>query len=133
MSSSNYYLPPTHKRYYTTNQIINELPTEFVASPNTRFIHILACHLFYDDPGINEDIIKQFSIPQYYSLHASFVQDAPYMDGYVCMANQPLYQRKKFQQIHRSPSFKIWFKDYAGNAVELNEHFHFVIELMLEF
>lgn len=128
-----YALPPVYKRYYVTNTEKNELPVEFTASPNTRYIHVLACYLFYDDPTIEDGIIKQFSVPQYYSLHSDFVQDAAFMDGYVCMANQPLYQRKKYQQIHRKNSFKLWFKDHTGERVVLDDNYHFVVELMLEY
>lgn len=133
MDTSAYYLPPVTKRYFTTNTEYNILPVEFTGSPNTRYIHVLACHLFYDDPDIQEGVIKQFSVPQYYSLHADFVQDAPHMDGYVCMANQPLYQRKKYQQIHRKNSFTIWFKNHTGELITLDANYHFVLELMLEY
>ena len=122
---------PVQKRYFTTNELVNDYPIEFVASRNRKFVHVIACHLFVDDP-IVDDTIEKFSVPQFVRLHSDFIQDSPYLDYYVCMCNQILPKRKKYEQFNSERKFKVWFRNYDGNELDMST-VHFVLELLLEY
>lgn len=122
---------PVQKRYFTTDKCVNEYPYEFTASRNKRFVHVIACHLFVDDPAV-EDTIERFSVPQFVRLHADFIQDSCYLDSYVCMCNQVLPKRKKYEQFNNERGFKLWFRNYDGSQLDMT-NMHFVLELLLEY
>ncbi len=74
-----------------------------------------------------------FSILQYCQLHADFVQDDECLEQYVCMANLPLYHKRKYKQYNNPRYFNVWFTDYKGTKIELDSSYHFVVELLLEY
>ncbi len=74
-----------------------------------------------------------FSILQYCQLHADFVQDDECLEQYVCMANVPLYHKRKYKQYNNPRYFNVWFTDYKGTKIELDSSYHFVVELLLEY
>ena len=106
---------------------IFKYPDHFISSGRRKFVHVIAAHLYVTDEDDN------FSKPSLCSLHASFVQDDDYENGYVCMTNEPLYKRKKYEQFNNVKEFKIWFQDYLGNPMSLDSSTTLILELMLEF
>ena len=125
---------PCQKRYFTieltsTSSAI-AYPDAFVRSRRIKYIHVIAAHLFV--PGEDDGT---FLRPTCYALHASFVQDdIDYMNHYVCMFNQSLYQRKKYEQFNSVKDFTIWITDSMNGAdVSLSTGAKIVLELMLEF
>ena len=122
------------KRYYTlelsttANPIL--YPDAFVRSRRIKYVHVIAAHLFV--PG--EDA-NTFERPTCYELHASFVQDElDIMNQFVCMFNQPLYKRKKYEQFNSVRDFKVWVRDTMdGNTVTLGTGAKIMLELMLEY
>ena len=118
------------KRYYTIRtkaQTIFQYPEHFIRSGRRKFVHVIAAHLFVTDEDNN------YSKPTMCSLHASFVQDDDYENGFVCMINTPLYKRKKYEQFNNERSFRIWLEDYDGNPMTLTEDTTLILELMLEY
>ena len=120
------------KRYMTLRTTTNtkfDYPPEFVASGRRKFVYVIAAHMFLTDTSDNS-----FTKPTFVSLHADFVQDDDYENGFVCMFNAPLYKRKKYEQFNNVKSFKIWCEDYQGNALDLTQaSVNITLELMLEY
>ena len=120
------------KRYMTIRTTTNtkfDYPEGFVTSGRRKFVHVIAAYLF-----VTDSTDGSFERPVLASLHADFVQDDDYEDGYVCMLNAPLYTRKKYEQFNNVKSFNIWFEDYQGNKLDLTQgNVNVTLELMLEY
>ena len=138
------YIANTEKRYFVVDSAeyrartnssgaISKLtfpyPPEFIESGNRKYVHVINVYLFIEDPDDN----TSYSCPNAYSIHGSFVQDADYLDHYICFANSPIYKRKKYEQFSATKSFSLWFTDYSGTHVDLPTNGHVVVELMLEY
>ncbi len=122
---------PVQYLLFSTDKFITFLPEAFVYSNNERNISVIAAHAFYvmtDDYG-NPTYTK----PEYWQLHASFVQEGDFMNHYVCLFNHPLFHKQKYKQANRVLSFKIWVTDYNGNIIEPNENLHIIVELLLQY
>jgi len=63
--------------------------------------------------------------------HASFVQKDSGLYQHAEMVIQHLYHKRKFRQIRLDCSFNIWFTDFKSDKVEINDYFHFFLELLL--
>ena len=121
-------LAPVSKRYFTTQAFSGQYPPEFVSSDRKKYVHVLAVYIYQNGDD------DEFTRPNYIQFHASFVQDSEYLDSYVCMGNQPLYQRKKYEQFNSDRTYRFWLTDYEGNAIDPVEHdIHIIVELMLEY
>ena len=121
-------LAPTTKRYFTTDQFTGRYPNEFVSSDRKKYVHVLAVYIYQN----GED--DEFTRPNYIQFHANFVQDSDYLNGYVCTGNQPLYQRKKYEQFNSERDYKFWLTNYEGEAIDpVTNNIHIVVELMLEY
>lgn len=132
---------PVTKRYLCTNSLVTELPHEFRVSRNKKYIHVLKCTVFEENPAVDETVLK-FSSPQFATMHADFVQDARHLDSFVCFANQELYQRKKFEQFTDAREIRLWFKEYDGTPMKMIDYdsegdiisrIYFTLELLLEY
>ena len=124
--------PLVTKRYFNTNTSETILPSEFVNSSNKKYIEVVNCHIFIDEPKI-DDNIEAIIIPKYISLHADFIHDRRDLDSFVMFVNEPVIKRKKYQQLARQNKIKIWFKDKDGNEVKITDKVKFVLVLLLIF
>ena len=118
------------KRYMTVDGSVEgeaQYPSDFIESRNLKFIHVLAVHLWIEDE--NGDYIR----PSFVKFHSDFVQVEPYLDHFICVCNQQLEQRKKYEQVRETKGFKWWLTDYKGQRMELNNNVRILIELMLEY
>ena len=122
---------PVVKRYFITDQLVNNFPTAFVNSPNTRYVHVVNCHLYIDEPEIDDEY-EGIITPRYISLHADFIHDDRYLDSFVMFVNEPIYKRKKYQQFAQQNRFTIKFKDKDGKELDMSK-VKFVLELLLEY
>jgi hypothetical protein len=126
--------PPT-KRYFITNTLHSLYPPEFVESQNPKYVHVLGCKLFGTVGTVVENV-KTVQSFDFVELHANFIQDKPYLIGFVCFCNEPLMKRKKFQQFGKVRDFKVWFQNYNGTPFDMtnqSKDAYFVLELMLEY
>jgi hypothetical protein len=126
---------PPVKRYFTTNTLHNQYPPEFVESQNPKYVHVIGCKLFGTVGSVAENV-KTVQPLDFVELHASFIQDKPYLNGFVCYCNETLVKRKKYQQFGKVRDFKIWFQNYDGKLFDWhnkNKDSYFILELMLEY
>ena len=118
------------KRYHTTRGSVEGsvlYPSDFVESRNLKFITVIAVDLWLEDE--DGDYIR----PNFVTFHSDFVQLEPHLDHFVCVCNQQLEQRKKYEQVRATQGFNWWLCDYKGQRMELNEDVHLIVELMLEY
>ena len=123
-------LKPITKRYYTIDGSVegNALyPSDFIESKNLKFITVIAVDLWLEDQ--DGDYIR----PTFVTFHSDFVQLEPHLNHFVCVCNQQLEQRKRFEQVRATQGFNWWLCDYKGQRMELNEDVHLIVELMLEY
>ena len=111
------------KRYLVANTNKVELPTDFVYSKKTRYIHVLNVKL-YD--------IATGTLLMDVSMHTDFIKDLPYRNGFVCFCNEQLAKRKKYEIQHFMSSFDIWFEDLSENVLD-PATYKFTAEFMIEF
>jgi hypothetical protein len=126
---------PITKRYFITNTLHTLYPPEFVESQNPKYVHVLGCKL-YGTVGNVTNSIKTVQSFDFVELHANFIQDKPYLNGFVCFCNDALMKRKKYQQMGKVRDFKIWFQNYDGTPFDWEnkqKDAYFVLELMLEY
>ncbi len=125
--------PIQPKRYqlFSTDKFVTKLPEPFVYSTNERNISVIAAHAFYVMKDSNG--VRTYTKPEYWQLHASFVQEGDSMDQYVCMFNEPLFHKRKYRQVNRALEFRICITDYEGNVIEPDENLHIVLELLLQY
>ena len=106
------------KRYYTTDTLTNQLPPEFVNSPNEKHIIVIGCKFFANDELL-DDNIEGFQDLKFITMHADFVHDRRDLDSFVCYCNEQLPKRKKYQQLYDQKVFNLWFCDVDGTKIEL--------------
>lgn len=118
---------------FTTDRLTTQYPDYFVNSPNPKNVSVISVYLFEDQPEQTEGI-REFRIPKYVRFYADFVKEhvGP-LGQYVCMANEPLYHKRKYRQVSNPREFTIWFTDYKGTKIELTDKHHFIVELLLEY
>ena len=122
------------KRYYTTRSEHNLYPPEFVSSRRKKYVHVLSANLVVVDDDGNEHLDAiVYELPKKMELHASFVQTDDYLDHYVCICNEKLPKRKKFEQANSVKSFDLWITDFRGQKINLTPNHHLLVELMLEY
>ena len=122
----------TKKRYFvihTNNKTKFEYPAEFAAARGRRWVHVLGAHLYVEDSN-NNTIYER---PNFAWLHASFVQDDPYLDHIVCLCNDERGDRKKYEQYSNDRYLDVWITDFAQQPLPLNSRTHLLVELMLEY
>ena len=124
-------LEQCQKRYYTfVGYGVSHMdyPDVFVRSRRIKYVHVMNVYVYIKD---GDDLLKVNG----YSFHASFVQDdIDNLDHYVCLVNEPLYQRRKYEQFNSVKGFDFWIKDVAtGAKMTLNSNVKIILELMLEF
>lgn len=88
-------ITPIQFQLFSTNTFTTLLPEAFVYSNNDKYISVIAAHAFYEI--IDEHGNKSYTKPEYWQLHASFVQEGDCMDQYVCLFNQPLFHKRKYR------------------------------------
>ena len=121
------------KIYYTTDQLINYYPEEFITSKNPKSVQVLNVSLVYEDPTQSTATEKVWQPMKHCQLHASFVQRDDMLDHYVCETCQPITSVKTFEQANNARSFELWFTDYAQREITITNNHHFIVELMLQF
>lgn len=96
------------KTYFWTNQNENSFPPEFVASRNQKFIIVEECKATLRDVLVGDVI-----------LHADFINRDHYMDYACCFVNEVANRHSKYEYSNYKSTFKVWFTDLKGNAVEI--------------
>ena len=98
----------TTKTYFWTNQTKNNLPAEFVASQNRKWIVVEECKAILNDTLIGDVI-----------MHADFIQRDHFLDYSCCFVNEEANRdTAKYEIIGFLPTFKVWFTDLLQNPVE---------------
>ena len=122
---------PIRKRYFVTDTLITEYPPEFTASKNTKYVHVLSINVYLKNDSSDPTILLYWK-PNYMTVHCDIVQDSAYLDSYICIANEPLYNRKNYEQFRDAKTMKIWFKDFTGMSIDMT-NVCFIAIFMLEF
>lgn len=118
---------------FTTDQLTTKYPDYFTNSSNEKNVSVIAVYLFCDVPSQTPSL-TEFMIPKYVRFYADFVkEEVGPLGQYVCMANEPLYHKRKYRQASNPREFTVWFTDYKGTKIELNPSHHFIVELLLEY
>ena len=133
------------KRYFVTNKLVNEFPTDFVNSKNPRHVIVINCTIFIDEPEIADDI-EAFCTPKYVTLHADFIHECRHLDSFVMYCNRNTTYPKKFEQFAQQRVFKVYFKDVDQQTIQMewdekekayltpdNRKIRFVLEMLLSY
>ena len=102
------YLSKVTKTYFHTQTKVFELPYDFMASKNKKYIVVQYVAATYKD-FIVGDIM----------FHCDIVQRDGYCDNFIMLANKRQTKYRKYCFMNTSKRlYRCWFTDLHGNVVE---------------
>ena len=105
------------KTYFHVNQKVFDLPFDFMASKNEKFIVVQYVAVTY----------KNFVVGDV-CLHSDIVQRDNYCDGFIMLANKRQTKFRKYKFTGNQRRFRLWFTDLSGNEVEPDA---FILSMLL--
>ena len=111
------------KTYYWTDEEKNNLPSEFVASKNERYIVIEQVRAVLNGSLVGDLI-----------MNADFIERDHYLNYAACFVNdQPNKDTAKYKINSRRNSFNLWFTHLNGEPLsdEEKQSFKFVARFLL--
>ena len=108
------------KTYFHFNTTEFELPYEFIASKNKKYIVVQYVACTYKEYVVGDVM-----------FHSDIVQRDEYLNGFIMMANkrQTRYRKYEFPTTTKR-NYKVWFTDLKGNVIEPDA---FVVSCLLIF
>ena len=106
------------KTYYHFNTKQFELPFDFMASKNEKYIVVQYVACVYKG-YLTGDIM----------FHSDIVQRDGYLDDFIMLANRKQTKYRKYQFMNTSKrTYRCWFTDIAGKEIEPEA---FVVSMLL--
>ena len=110
------------KRYFITNTHTTDLPLDFINSKDKKHIHVISVRLIDSTSG---------ALIMNTSMHSDFIIDHPDLNGFVCIANDLISKRKKWEILHRPTRVNLHFEDFDGTTINPSTY-KFIAEFLLE-
>lgn len=95
------------KTYFHTQNKVFDLPFDFMASKNDRFIVVQYVAATYKGFVVGDVM-----------FHSDIVQRDPYCDHFIMLANRRQTRYRKYRFTGNQRTFRCWFTDLKGNEVE---------------
>ena len=92
------------------NRFTYDLPPEFIASRNRKWIVIEECKAMFKNALVGDVL-----------MHASFIHRDHYLDHACCFVNEEANRdTAKYEYTSYVPTFELWFTDLHGNVVDMD-------------
>ena len=95
------------KTYFHVNQKVFDLPFDFMASKNEKYIVIQYVACTY----------KNFVVGDV-CLHSDIVQRDDYLDHFIMLANKRQTKFRKYKFTGNQRRFRLWFTSLGGEEIE---------------
>ena len=99
-----------HAKGIDTQRFTYELPPEFIASRNRKWIVIEECKATFKNQLVGNVL-----------MHASFIHRDHYLDHACCFVNEEANRdTAKYEYTSYVPTFELWFTDLHGEVVDMD-------------
>ena len=95
------------KTYFHINTKQFDLPFDFIASKNEKYIVVQYVACVYKDYVVGDVM-----------FHSDIVQRDGYLDDFIMLANRRQTKFRKYKFTGNQRRFRLWFTDLSGNEVE---------------